>query len=682
MSQTAPSEGLGRWTPVFFFLAISLGRIVLLPLAPISYVVDEASWGEAGHSIWVSGEAWSGGFRFPFLYPAILSPLYGPLPYHLAYPAAKAVNVLLVTAAIFPIWRLGRSLLGDRLALGVAVLSVAGVPGTYSAVVMPESLFFLLFWLYLAEFRGLLEPTLRSGLVTGVLATGLVATKPQAVPAIGVTVAALILAIVIQRKLVRRNWAAWSAAAVVFLLGCFAVRSLNGGSLFGSYGQFAEAARDVAVPFRELIERMAAHIAVACLGVGFAPFVAVPLLFRARFWRGASFPDRLVLAVLLVLAVTYLFLVCYFEGVTALDRVHERYLFFCYPALLILAVAVWARQPGRISILASIGVASVVGALLLVGLRLSPASYVVELAESPSRAALWSGAIGRDTGSLSFGTVVATAVFGSAVALATARSARSWQRFWLAAAPIALLGGLVTLAQIKWTSGWASEAFVRARAESVAIPRGVPVVVVSDGSPAAFLRFEAVRHAGRVQIVSLAEATVEGAAGILNVPLIEEAVEPYWVTPRQIRLRGEVVYRGPDFQIYGPAANRRLLAQISGVVGGVASGRVEVLYYPADVFLDEVNLVMVLSSAGERRDREALRIDVEGAEGGHEGWWLDKTGSPYDMPVRREDGGGFRLALIPLGCGATDEGGRLCFSMKELLVRDVTDGRIIDVLWP
>lgn len=73
----------------------------------------------------------------------------------LRYCTAKTFNALVATAAIFPIWRLARRFMRDGIAVAVAAISVVGVPASYAALVMAESLFFFLFWLLLAGFGAL-----------------------------------------------------------------------------------------------------------------------------------------------------------------------------------------------------------------------------------------------------------------------------------------------------------------------------------------------------------------------------------------------------------------------------------------------------------------------------------------------------------------------------------------------
>lgn len=69
--------------------------------------------------------------------PALFSPLFGLLDFERAYPVAKTLNSLIATAAIFPIWRIARRFVSETAAVGMAAISVCGLPATYAEFGIP-----------------------------------------------------------------------------------------------------------------------------------------------------------------------------------------------------------------------------------------------------------------------------------------------------------------------------------------------------------------------------------------------------------------------------------------------------------------------------------------------------------------------------------------------------------------
>ena len=64
------------------------------------------------------------------------------------FACARVLNVFFFTLAIPFIYHIGRKITGSKTALLIAILSIIGPINTYTAYFMPESLYFLSFWLF------------------------------------------------------------------------------------------------------------------------------------------------------------------------------------------------------------------------------------------------------------------------------------------------------------------------------------------------------------------------------------------------------------------------------------------------------------------------------------------------------------------------------------------------------
>ena len=136
---------------------------------------------------------------FGFLYPLLISPaflLFERLPD--AYDAVKAINSLLMSLTVFPVFLLARRVAGRGLALAAAALSVAVPALTYTGNLMVENAFYPLtaFWL-LAVVRAFERPTaLRQALVVVLIAVAAV-TKVQAVTLVPALVTAIVIVVLL-----------------------------------------------------------------------------------------------------------------------------------------------------------------------------------------------------------------------------------------------------------------------------------------------------------------------------------------------------------------------------------------------------------------------------------------------------------------------------------------------------
>jgi hypothetical protein len=174
------------------------------------------------------------GFRLTAVYPpgyaALLAPLTLLNPPILAYRIVSLVCFV----AVFPLvwWYLGTRRVSDPVRVGVLLLlALNPVFATYATMVMPETLFLVVFVLFLlaANRWDRAKPVLTSaGVATVLLGAGLVWLKQAGV---GLVIGLLVW------LLIRRAWkkAAWLAAGVAGLFSPVLIaRALGGSSLIGS----------------------------------------------------------------------------------------------------------------------------------------------------------------------------------------------------------------------------------------------------------------------------------------------------------------------------------------------------------------------------------------------------------------------------------------------------------------
>ncbi len=677
-----PDGSPAAWrTATLLFLIVAVYRIVLVQLVPVSYVSDEGTWMIASRWFWLVGEPRTHAGRMPVLLPAILSPLFGLLDFERAYAAAKTLNALLVSAALFPIWRLARRFAGETFALGVAVISVCGIPGTYAAVVMAEGLFFLLLWVFLASFAALVErPTARSAVSTALAGTALAATKPQAIPALAVVAVALAAnGLLLARSAgpesrsaaTRRNRSL--AAVGLLVVGLGTVTWINGGTLAGEFYSATGSKYPLrAVPF---LAEVAGLTALMILATGILPFSSLIARKPDRGLGAPSAETRLITWTLLALTAGYLVLAASFGSVVSYDRLPERYVSFVYPAVLILALFVWARSARSVRPAAAALIGFGTGALLLYGLSRCPAPYVLDIEAAPTRAALLLRQMARDPSvTASPRDLLAVSALGGLLAAAGSLMKRPRARLVAAGVLTGTLGLLASISQIVWTSRWATNRYLRARVESVVIPRNAGVVLVSDGVPSDMLLAEVARRPDRIQVIPSSALAVRGSGFIGGFSEIRPQ-EEYWVTPAEFRLRNDLVHAGRDFRIYRMVEPPRLISHLRAAAVSPSSSRLEIVYYPSDPFLEAA--VFVLETSLETASEISLRISD--ATGGMLRESVGAGDRAYEFPARRGKADSFRVVIE-----AARPPGPLRVApdfLKAVFVK-TPDGRVLDDLYP
>jgi hypothetical protein len=328
--------------------------------------MDELGYHRLAHSLADSGSlALFGkeGLSYSPLYSVVLAPVYAFEPSAPgAYDWAKVVNALLMSLALFPIYKIARFVLPPRPSLLVAGLSAAAPLMYYTAVVMSENLAYPLFlltvWAMLVALR---TPSLGrdAALLACVLAAS--AARIQLVVLYPIAVTAVALAAALERDarvgIGRRIAGALRQHPLLIGAGLAgvvvaAVAAVGGGGVLGFAGRYANVGIvDYPDPVR-VLARALENLAGLDLALGAVPFAGA-LVAGHVFLRRRGRREAAVFASVAVSATVWLLLeVGYnsaaFEGGSDLRRLFERYLIYLIPLFLVGLVAVVRIPAGRV----------------------------------------------------------------------------------------------------------------------------------------------------------------------------------------------------------------------------------------------------------------------------------------------------------------------------------------------
>jgi len=141
-----------KWLFALFGIAVAV-KLAILSITQFQQpliVMDETLYFLQAKEIWTNHtyilHNKTFGAQYPPLYPLLLSPLTAISDVNLRYMGGLAVNALLSSLLIFPVFEIARKFLDERKVLIVsAIIVFAPLSLTYSFVWMSENLYFLLF---------------------------------------------------------------------------------------------------------------------------------------------------------------------------------------------------------------------------------------------------------------------------------------------------------------------------------------------------------------------------------------------------------------------------------------------------------------------------------------------------------------------------------------------------------
>ncbi len=372
----AQALALVRAVPAWLWLAAIVTASVALRYLlgrrmPAPWImVDELIYSELAKSFAATGDFLVRGqssAAYGLVYPVLISPAYrifGAVPD--AYAAAKAINAVLMSLAAVPAYFLARRVLGQRLSLLAAALTVAVPSMAYTGTLMTENAFYPLFLCAaLALVLTLERPTVARQLVLLGLLVLAYLTRAQAVALLpAIATAPLLLAWIDRRG--RRSLAAYRwlygvlASGVVAVVVVQVARGRSPLGILGAYQSTGRAHYSVGAVARWLLY----HVAELDLYLGVAPFAGLVLL--AVVARGLPRAIQAFVAAALALSVWLALEVAAFASLPSVSRVEERNLFYLAP-LAFVALLAWidrgAPRPPRAAALVALVAAALPGVL-------------------------------------------------------------------------------------------------------------------------------------------------------------------------------------------------------------------------------------------------------------------------------------------------------------------------------
>jgi hypothetical protein len=381
--QREASKAVGI-TLAVFVLALVVVRVWLVGKIETPWIMsDELLYSELARSFADTGHFLVRGEWYPVYtvgYPLIVSPAWLAGSMETTYGLAKAINVLLMTSALIPLYIWSRRLVSPISAALVTGLAALMPSFLYSGMIMTENAFFPTFVLAMLVFALLLErPTLlRQAFALGVVALAYFSRAQGLVVAV-ILPAAIVVKLLLDARvtsaparwrMVRREalwYAPLAGVYVVGALGYAVYQSARGVPLragLGAYSGLTTVDYSLSDSLRWTLE----HAAELGLSVGLFPVSAFVILLGLAIWRGAeSAAERAFLAVTAAAVPVVVVQVAVYASWFSL-RIEERYMFFLAP-LLLLAFGLWLERglprPALLTALAAIGPSALLFALPL-----------------------------------------------------------------------------------------------------------------------------------------------------------------------------------------------------------------------------------------------------------------------------------------------------------------------------
>lgn len=313
-------------------------------------------------------------------YPLLISPAWLAGSMATTYSVAKAINVVLMTLSLVPVYFWSRRLVRWPYAL-VATGLVALLPAfVYTGEVMTENGAFPATMLALFAVALMLERPTLSRQILALLAVGLAFfVRAQGLVLFGVLPLAVALKIVLDSRAARsgsrrrtflHGWRAYLPLIAIYVvggLGYVLYEKARGMPLSAGLGAYA-GVTSVDYPPGVVAHWTVEHFGELCLAVGVFPVSALIVLLVLAFGRGVETQaERAFLAVTAAAVPLIVVQVAAYASWFS-QRVEDRYMFFVFP-LLLMALVVWLDR-GMPRPRATTAVAAIVPAAFLIFLPL------------------------------------------------------------------------------------------------------------------------------------------------------------------------------------------------------------------------------------------------------------------------------------------------------------------------
>jgi Dolichyl-phosphate-mannose-protein mannosyltransferase len=271
------------------------------------------------------------------LYPLLLAPLLaGRLVPHGLHDA-HVLNALVMSSACIPAALLARRVTGStRLAYVVAVLTVCMPWIALSSFLMTESVAYPAFaWALLALHNTAVSPRPRNDLLLLVAIGVAILARTQFAVLLAIVPLALLLDRFRPRVLVAQHRVLGGAYVALFLaaIGLAAAGELS--HALGTYSVTAEGNLTPSGMPRSLLE----HLTPLGLGLGIAPFILAVAWPLTALVRELPRDQHAYASIAVVTVVALLFEVTSYDLRFGANRLHDRYLFYLVPLLLISCTA-------------------------------------------------------------------------------------------------------------------------------------------------------------------------------------------------------------------------------------------------------------------------------------------------------------------------------------------------------
>ena len=395
----------------------------------------------AGHWLAIRGEH--------VAFPAPVAPLVqAPAWLHASltdgYAAAKLLNAVVMSAALFPAYWLARRLVRQSFALIVAAATVATPAMLYHAYLMSEAVAYPVFLVAVAVLvRAAAEPSRRMAIAVPLVCALAVATRVQFL----VLPIAYVVALCFCG---RRRWRAHASPLALLALGGAALALIPGA--LGSYGEASQYNYAPGAVAHWMVTN--ASLLAFSLGLTIIPGALIGITFALA--RPRSEFERAFAAVAISTAVAFVLQ----SGLVSAGEAHrplERYLFYVTP-LAFLAFFAYVERGAPRRVLHA-GLAGVIALSLsqfsLAGLTGTAAFFFDSVAESAYARAAYK--LGLSQASLVFSLLpLAAAVFAAAMPLRRARAAHA---IALAAIGVMVSAGIAVASTDRLVTSWTQRTF-------------------------------------------------------------------------------------------------------------------------------------------------------------------------------------------------------------------------------